>query len=162
MSARVSAAARPDKRLNPLFLIREADFCYTDTMTAKNFRLAKVRDFNLLLKHGFFYRGDFLDLRVLELAKNTAYFPKNEDPDKFKNQLRLAYAVGLKVHKSAVQRNRLKRKLRESVRLMIKSGRIKSGYYLLFVAKPSALNKNFAEISQEAELLLGHSKALLN
>ena len=124
-------------------------------------RLAKVRDFNLILKHGRYYKGQFLDLRLLELAKITPYFPKKEDPEEFVKQLRLALAVGLKVSKSAVKRNRTKRQLREVLRPLLKKNRIQNGLYLLFVARPQILEKDFAQISQETELLLAKAKVLI-
>ena len=117
-------------------------------------RLTKVRDFNLVMKHGRWANGLFCDLKYLELAKNTNYFPKRKAPDKFKNQLKLAITVGLKVSKSAVKRNRVKRQIREALRLLIRRGHLKSGHYLLFVARPLILEKNYAEISEEIRLLL--------
>ena len=117
-------------------------------------RLRKVRDFNLVMKHGQWVNGQFLDLKVLELAKIRDLFPKKEDPNNFKKQLRLAIAVGLKVHKSAVKRNRLKRQIRELLRILLKGRLIKIGYYVLVVAKKTVLAKGYAEISQELNVLL--------
>lgn len=129
-------------------------------MLQKENRLAKVRDFNLLIKHGRWVNGQFLDLRVLELAKIQDYFPKKEDVDNFKKQLRLAIAVGLKIEKSAVKRNRVKRQIREALRLLIKGGQVKSGYYILIVAKKDVLKEEYADISQEIKLLLAKAKLL--
>jgi ribonuclease P protein component len=126
-------------------------------MLNKDNRLTKVRDFNLILKHGRWANGSFLDLKYVELAKNTNYFPKKEDVDKFKKQLRLAITVGLKVSKSAVKRNKVKRQIREALRLLIKDSQLKSGVYLLFVARKNILEKNYAEISEEIKLLLKRS-----
>ena len=117
-------------------------------------RLSKVRDFNLLIKHGRWINGQFCDLKYLDLAKIQPYFPKKADSDKFKKQLKIAITVGLKVSKSAVVRNRLKRQVREAVRLLIKAGALRPGYYGMFVAKPIIKEKNYAEISQEIKLLL--------
>lgn len=123
-------------------------------------RLAKVRDFNLVLKYGRWANGLFLDVKVLELAKFPNYFPKKEDPDKFQKQLRIAITVGLKVSKSAVKRNRAKRQVSEVLRLLIKDAKLKTGYYLMFVAKKDILTKNYADISQEVTLLLNKGKVL--
>lgn len=123
-------------------------------------RLRKLRDFNLVMKHGQWINGRFLDIRVLELAKNQSFFPKKEDPDSFKKQLKLAIAAGLKVHKSAVKRNRVRRQIREALRLLIKDGLLKSGYYILVVARKDVLDKDYAEISQEIKVLLGRAKVL--
>jgi ribonuclease P protein component len=123
-------------------------------MMPKENRLAKVRDFNLLMNQGRWINGRFLDLKVLELGKAAEFLPKKIDIDNFIKQLRLAITVGIKVSKSAVKRNRLKRQIREVLGLLLKAGKIKSGFYLLMVARKDALEKNYAEISQEIELLL--------
>ncbi len=123
-------------------------------------RLRKLRDFNLVMKHGQWVNGRFLDIRVLELAKNQNFFPKKEDVESFQKQLKLAIAAGLKVHKSAVKRNRVRRQIREAIRLLLKDGAIKTGYYILVVAKKDVLDKDYAEISQELNLLLSRGKVL--
>jgi ribonuclease P protein component len=123
-------------------------------MLPKDNRLAKVRDFNLLLKQGRWINGRFLDIKILELEKAARFLPKKIDANNFIKQLRLAITVGLKVSKSAVKRNRLKRQVGEALGLLLKGGRIKMGFYLLVVARKEALEKNYAEISQEIELLL--------
>lgn len=129
-------------------------------MLQQDNRLRKLRDFNLVMKHGQWVNGRFLDIKVLELAKNQGYFPKKEDPDSFKKQLKLAIAAGLKVHKSAVKRNRVRRQIREVLRLLLKDGLIKNGYYILVVAKKDTLTKDYAEISAELNLLLSRGKVL--
>lgn len=130
-------------------------------MYTKENHLAKVRDFNLVLKHGFWINSQFLSLKVLDLAKNVVYFPKKEDAEKFKKQLKIAINIGLKVSKSAVARNRAKRQIKEVVRLQMKENRIKEGFYLFFVAKPNIKEKSFAEISEEVNLLLERAKVLV-
>lgn len=116
-------------------------------------RLKKVRDFNLLMKYGRWANGRLLDLKYLELAKNKDYFPPKEDPDKFVGQLKIAFTVGLKIDKRAVVRNRIRRQMREVVRLLLKDKRLKPGYYLLFVAKKEILGKEYTEISKEMNFL---------
>ena len=129
-------------------------------MLQQDNRLRKLRDFNLVMKHGQWVSGSFLDIKVLELAKNQNFFPKKEDPESFKKQLKLAIAAGLKVHKSAVKRNRVRRQIREVLRLLLKDEKIKNGYYVLVVAKKDVLDKDYAEISQELNLLLSRGKLL--
>lgn len=120
-------------------------------------RLKKVRDFNLLMKYGRWANGQFLDLKYLTLAKTSNYFPKKEDPDKFAKQLRIAFTVGLKISKKAVLRNRVRRQMREAVRLLMKENKLKNGYYLLFVAKKEVLGKEYMDIAKEIEMLLKRS-----
>ena len=93
-------------------------------------RLKKVRDFNLLVKRGFWRKGELVDIKYLELAKNRAYFPKKEDADAYAVQLKFAFAVGIKISKLAVERNRIKRQLREIARLFfLNQYRIQQVYF---------------------------------
>ncbi|NQU83258.1 MAG: ribonuclease P protein component [Parcubacteria group bacterium] len=120
-------------------------------------RLKKVRDFNLIMKHGKWVGGSFLQAKYVKLAKIQEFFPKREDSKEFEKQLRIGFSVGLKVSKSAVKRNRLKRQLREVVRLLIKEDSLENGYYVLIIGKKEALEKDYAEISEEIEGLLRKS-----
>lgn len=129
-------------------------------MALKDTRLAKKRDFDLLLKYGRWANGQFLDAKYLELVKIRNFVPKKEDGDKFVLQLRIAYAVGLKISKKAVERNRLKRQLREAIRLLEKGFGLKTGFYILFTPKKTLLGKNFAEISDETKVLLKKIKII--
>jgi ribonuclease P protein component len=123
-------------------------------------RLRKERDFNLVMKHGYWQNGLLLDIKILELAKNEKFFPKKETFETFSSQLKLAISVGLKFHKSAVVRNRVRRQIREVLRLLIKDDKIKKGYYILMVAKKAVLDKVYADISQEIKVLLSRAKVL--
>jgi len=123
-------------------------------------RLKKVRDFNLLLKHGHWIKGKFIDLNFLFLPKIRENFPKKVDPCEFALQLKVAFAVGLKISKSAAKRNRLRRQMREIVRLFVKDKKITVGYYLLFVARAGSLEKKYEEINQEMISLLKKARVL--
>lgn len=123
-------------------------------------RLKKARDFHLLVRHGHWVNGSFLDVKYVRLAEIKDYFPKKEEAESFKKQLRLAIVVGTKVSKSAVKRNGLKRKMREIIRLLIKDNKLLVGYYIMLLAKPIALEKNYTEISQEIKLLFKKIKVL--
>lgn len=117
-------------------------------------RLKKTRDFNLLFTHGRWLRGNFFDLKYLDLAKSREIFPKNTDPKAFAKQIKFAFAAGIKISKKATQRNRLKRVLREAVRLLVKEKPVREGYYGLFVVRPGSLSFSLEQARTEAETLL--------
>lgn len=72
-------------------------------------------------------------------------------------QTKFAFVVSKKVHKRAVIRNRIKRLMRESVRLQLKKGELKEVQnYLsvIFVAKSNAINTDFPTVDNSIKTLL--------
>lgn len=71
------------------------------------------------------------------------------------NNTKIGFVVSKKTHKRAVKRNRLKRLMRESVRLIIKNNfDFKNIQSIIFVGKSQALGKSFDEIDNSIKLLL--------
>ena len=70
---------------------------------------------------------------------------------------KIGFVVSKKIHKRAVKRNRIKRLMRESVRLYIKSDLNFDTKYmsLIFVASTSLLDKNFSDIDVSIKKLMG-------
>lgn len=60
---------------------------------------------------------------------------------------RFAFVVGVKVAKAAVKRNRLKRKMREVVRLQLDN--IAPGYDVVVMARPGSRDMEFEEIHDD-------------
>ena len=61
----------------------------------------------------------------------------------------------MKIYKRAVKRNRIKRLMRESFRLILKNQKIEQKYIsLIFVASSKLLDKNFSEINNAMQELI--------
>lgn len=73
------------------------------------------------------------------------------------SESRFAVVVGIKVHKSAVKRNRVKRQYREAIRLHLDS--IKPGYDIVLLTSAQSLELTYAQ--KEERLLAVLRKAKL-
>lgn len=108
-----------------------------------------MKDFEILMKEGRFFAGKFLNAKIWKI-----------EPEKYPRRkytvgdLRIGFAVGLGVSKKAVVRNRIKRQMREVVRLMLKEGKIKRGYHVLIITKGNVAGKEYEEIGKEISELL--------
>lgn len=66
---------------------------------------------------------------------------------------RFGFAVGQRIAKAA-KRNRIKRRMREAVRLRIQKGEIAAGWDIVFVARHPVLEASFHQVDQAIGLLL--------
>ena len=118
-------------------------------MLPTKYRLVKMKDFEILMKEGRFVNGNFLNAKIWKI-----------EPDKYPRRkytvddLHIGFAVGLGVSKKAVVRNRVKRQLREIIRLLLKDDKIKHGYHVLVMAKANVVGKEYVEIEREVGELL--------
>lgn len=106
-------------------------------MLLRENRLKNKKEINAAFKGGRAFAGNFLILKV----KNSAA-----------DDLKVGFVVPQKVFRSAAQRNRIKRVLREAVRGKI--SQLKKGHHLLFLAKKEVQDKAFSDIASEVETLL--------
>ena len=112
-------------------------------MLKKEFRLRKQRDFENVFNKGFYFSGNFLLLKTV----------KNDLPIS-----RFGFIISKKISKKAVERNRVKRLLRESVRLARKD--IRTGFDAVFISKAGIVDKEFKEMNSIVEELLKRSKLI--
>lgn len=115
-------------------------------MLERDHRLTRMKDYEILFKEGRFVAGDLVTAKIWRI-----------EPEKYLRRgytikdLKIGFIVSTKVSKSAVKRNRLKRQMREVVRLLVQAGQVRTGYMIAFMAKNSALGKDYAQI--EASIL---------
>lgn len=114
-----------------------------------------MKDFEILFKEGRFVAGKFLGAKVWKIEPDK--YPKKAYSSE---DLLFGFVVSVKVSKSAVKRNQVKRKMREVVRLLLKDGRLGRGFMVALVANPGILEQNYAEISKDIEVVLRKSGIL--
>ncbi|MFA6897347.1 MAG: ribonuclease P protein component [Patescibacteria group bacterium] len=114
-------------------------------MLNKEFRLRKQKDFDRVFgKGGSFFSQDFLALKVA--------------PNDFACS-RFGFIVSNKISKSAVKRNRIKRLLRESVRL--RWAQIKPGFDVALMARADVSERSFEDVDKAVDSLLKKSGLLI-
>ena len=106
-------------------------------MLPKEYRLKKRIAFIATYKTGVSFHKDGI----------TVFCGKKKTKD---SPTKIGFVVSKKIHKRAVKRNRIKRLMRESLRLYIKNLESFDTPYmsLIFVASAKLLNKNYADINK--------------
>lgn len=126
-------------------------------MLPRQHRLRKMKDFEILFKEGRFVGGDLVTAKLWWI-----------DPDKYPRReykaddLKIGFAVGKKVHKSAVKRNRIKRQMREVVRLLLKDGQLKQGAMVVLIAKPDIVGSSYEDIEKSVTDVLRKATLLVH
>jgi len=109
-------------------------------MLPKQNRLKKKKDCDSVIKQGRHNADRFL---VLKIQRNSL------------EQSRIGFVVSKKISKKAVERNRIKRRLREIVKKEISE--LKNGIDLVFLVKKNIITAEFSEIEYSVKSLLKKS-----
>lgn len=111
-------------------------------MLPKNFRLKKYSAFTATYRTGKSLHKDGITMFIGKEKYND--FPT-----------KVGFVVSKKIHKRAVKRNRIKRLMRESYRLLIKDDTVSDKYIsLIFVASTKLLGKDFKYIDNAIRKLV--------
>lgn len=110
-------------------------------MLDKQNRITRKKDIERILKKGKSFKEDFL---ILKTKKNDL------------NTFRFGFIVSQKVSKKAVVRNKIKRRLREAIKLMAKQ--LEPGNDNLLIVLPGEAEKKFQDIQKTIEKLLKRAK----
>lgn len=111
-------------------------------MLPKEYRLKKRSAFAATYKSGKSHHKDGITM-FCGREKN------NDSPTK------IGFVVSKKIHKRAVKRNRIKRLMRESYRLILKEQNVSNKYMsLVFVASQKLLGKDFQEVDKSLRKLV--------
>ncbi len=106
-------------------------------MLPKPKRLTKKRDFLKLASQGHTVFGPFATLRIRQVPKKAT---------------QVAFITSTKVFKKAVDRNRVKRRLREVIRELWPE--LPAEMHLLFILKPEALKAEWPALGEEVRRML--------
>lgn len=113
-------------------------------MLPSEYRLTRMKDFEILFKEGYFVGGQLVTAKVWKIEPEK--YPKRAYSSE---DLKIGFVVSVKISKSAVKRNRAKRQMREVVRLLLKDGRIKRGFMVAIMAKSAVLSAEYRDIAED-------------
>lgn len=112
-------------------------------MLKKYFRITENKDFQTILKNGRFVQNRYFLLKYGQNALKSSRF---------------GFIVSVKTLKRAVDRNLIKRRFREIIRLNFND--IKEGYDVVFIIRKQALDLKYAELQKEILDALNRAKLI--
>ncbi len=113
-------------------------------MIAKDIRISRKKDFDIILKSkSKFYSNNF----VLRFSENEL------------SKSRFCVVVSKKISKRAVDRNRIRRRIYEAIRLNY--DKIKPGFDFMILTKLSVLKLNYHEIEKDILYIFKKSGVML-
>ncbi len=104
---------------------------------------------------------DFIEMKDTNTKAFTHSFVLQIRPND-KGTTRVGFTVSKKIAKRAVIRNRLRRQMREIVRLSPKLTELYPNHDLVLIARSDALNRTYQQLCQDFEYLLTHVKDTTN
>lgn len=132
-------------------------FVTTSAVLPKAHRLRHWRDFEAVYRSGRSRRTPHLTLKAL--PPQGQHQSKVDAPVAAGSQpTRVAIVVGGKVSKRATIRNRIKRRLRACVRQLWPG--LSPGWQLVVMARPAALECDYAQFLRELEQMLAEAEVL--
>lgn len=129
--------------------------CYVTPMLPKEYRLTRMKDFEILFKEGRFVGGGLVTAKVWHVQPEK--YPRRAYSSE---DLKIGFVVSTKISKSAVKRNRAKRQMREVVRLLLKEDRLKHGFMLSIMAKSAVLSAEYGDIAADVVGVLRRAQIL--
>ncbi|MBI2451104.1 MAG: ribonuclease P protein component [Parcubacteria group bacterium] len=108
-------------------------------MLARRNRITEKKDFDNVFQRGRIFKSGFLILRY-----SPNYLPES----------RFGFIISTKVSKKSTLRNRLKRKMREAARAILKSSAFSKSFDIVISLTPEAAKANFKDIQKTFELIL--------
>ncbi|MBW4483610.1 MAG: ribonuclease P protein component [Tildeniella torsiva UHER 1998/13D] len=116
-------------------------------MLPKHHRLRRSREFSQVYRQGRKAVSAHLLVRAWSLTPVTSAKPVADSA----HSSRIGIVVSLKVHKRAVVRNRLKRRVRAALRTLLP--RLHSSQWIVISLKPEAAECEYGEFLRELEQL---------
>ncbi len=122
-------------------------FGYTTFMKLSHLRGRKQSE--RLLRHGNVWKGKTMAIRWLPGAPKTVA----EEPT---SGVYVGSYASTKLHKSAVKRNRMRRRCREGLREAVKARETLPVLQLLLTPRSASLECDYADIRADAQAFLSH------